>query len=105
LKPLNVYRVRKINRANKLFGLLKYQVIISGTKNDLTVNYIKVRSWCLRTFGESLEYNLFQHRQKIGLDPVWSWDTENDQRFKLHIYLKDDHELKFFEDNFNSIVS
>jgi hypothetical protein len=95
----NEYRSRKITRSNKLFGYLKYQVIISGTKN-----YIKMRSWCLKTFGESVEYSLFKHIDYLNINPAWSWDTENDQHFKRFIYLKDDYELQLFENNFELVT-
>ena len=93
--PLHVYRCREINSRNRLFGKMKYQIIITNVNN-----YVITRSWCFRTFGESVEYQIFEYSEKLNLDPVWSWDTKDDSRWKGHIYLKDDYELELFEKNF-----
>lgn len=100
LNPLNVYKVRKITRANRLFDDMKYQVIINNTNN-----YLKLRSWCFRTFGESVEYSMFINRSQINLEPVWSWDSENNQRLKRHLYLKNDQILNMFESNYSSVIN
>lgn len=100
-KVLPVYRHRKINANNQLHKFMKYQAIIADRPM-----YFKMRSWCLRTFGESIEYNSFIHyRKHLGIDPPWSWNTACDQRWKGQIYLRDDNELAMFDSKFKELAT
>jgi hypothetical protein len=93
------WKVRQINRNNALFGTMKYQVVVKDT-----AMFFKIRSWCLNRFGESIEYKYYRYLDKITLNPArWSWDTHTDQSWKGHIYLRDDLELQFLDNEYGSI--
>jgi len=101
MQPLKVYKCRQINRNNQLFGLMKYQV-----KSMNAGDFFRMRSWCLKTFGESVEYNYHrQHTVTLGINPPWSWDTDRGPDWYGHLYFKDDAELAMFEREFSDRMS
>ena len=95
-----VYRSRKINANNQLHHQgIKWQVIVNS---DM---YFMMRQWCMEFFGPTIEYHYFgEHCESLNLNPVWSWDTASDDRWKGHIYLKSDNELDLFEKQFEILA-
>ncbi len=93
--PDTHFKVRKINSNNRLYGFMTYQVVVNSFET-----FVKIRSWCFQTFGESLEYQLYVNNIKHLRNqiPVWSWDSgENGRRHKRHIYFQSDNELNLFK--------
>jgi len=78
---------------------LKWQVILDRDW------YFKERFWCVETFGQSIEYHYFtRYCSELEINPVWSWDTHNDQAWKGHLYFKDDYILDMFEKHFEGTI-
>lgn len=99
LLPLPTFRYRKITSTNQLFRKMKYQIILSRGPA-----YFFMRQWCQKVFGETVEYWSFNDMvPKMGLNPLWSWDTGKGPAWLGHIYLKDDYELDSFKSEFEKM--
>lgn len=94
------HSVRKINKANRLFGLMIYQVKFFDVEL-----FFKVRSRIERMFGPSVEYEFYKKYAETiyGRYPAWSWNTITGKEWKGHIYLIGDQQLEIVENEIETL--
>lgn len=87
-------KIREIDGRNQLFGIMKYQAVISLPL------FFSVREWCWETWGTGIEYEHFRNYfRTTGIGIPWSWDCSKFQGASISngkIYLKDDDQKALF---------
>jgi len=74
------FKIQKLDGRHNGYRLFTHRVEVIGDlinyRLDRLENFLKLRSWCLESFGEGCErdiYEDFYYRQKTKHNEFWAW--------------------------------
>jgi len=85
---------RKINKRNKLFGIMTYQIAC-----DLP-GFFDAREWCWEQWGPGIEHEHFiNHQFYTKREMPWAWDCSKYHGASISngsLYLRDEEQMSWF---------